>query len=181
MQFPVGATQANVVINVIDDTQFGEQNETVILTMGAPTNAVLGAQTDHTVTIIENDICPSVGSLPMPNGTKLSLTVSNVMPNTTFSIESIVVNWVDSPVNQKLRDVSFGSNSIWSAIDNTPVSDLPREGGWAGFASYRDLPPLTAYILQFEFGDNLQVGTTDYVLIRFNIGNTNVCTVQASR
>jgi hypothetical protein len=103
------------------------------------------------------------------------------MPNTTFSIESIVFNWIDSPVQQKLRQVSFGSNTIWDAIDNTPVSDLPREGGWSGFASYRDLPPLTAYILQFEANDDLQMSSMDYVLIRFNIGSTNVCTVQASR
>ncbi len=181
LQIPAGTTQANIVINVIDDTEFGEQNETIILTMGTPTNAVLGAQTDQTITIIENDICPSVGSLPVPNGTKLSLTVSNVMPNTTFSIESIVFNWADIPVQQKLRQVSFGSNTIWDAIDNTPVSDLPREGGWSGFASYRDLPPLTAYILQFETNDDLQMSSMDYVLIRFNIGSTNVCTVQASR
>jgi uncharacterized protein YfaP (DUF2135 family) len=44
------ATTASITITVVDDA-IDENNETVIVTMGSPTNATQGATTVHTATI----------------------------------------------------------------------------------------------------------------------------------
>lgn len=49
-----GSLTGTVAINVIDD-QVVEAAETIVLTLGAPTYAALGATTVHTATIVDND------------------------------------------------------------------------------------------------------------------------------
>jgi len=51
---PAGSTTGGVAITVIDDT-LQEPDETVVIAMGSPTNASLGAITTHTATIVDND------------------------------------------------------------------------------------------------------------------------------
>ncbi|QEG43441.1 Calx-beta domain-containing protein [Roseimaritima ulvae] len=52
-----GQTSATVTITVVDDV-IDESDETVIVTLGAPTGADLGSSTVHTATIIDNDDPP---------------------------------------------------------------------------------------------------------------------------
>ncbi|MGH8458237.1 MAG: reprolysin-like metallopeptidase, partial [Nevskiales bacterium] len=54
---PAGQTQASITANIVDDTLV-EPTETVILTLSAPTNATLGAITQHTLSITDNDSPP---------------------------------------------------------------------------------------------------------------------------
>lgn len=54
-----GATTGTATITITPDTLI-EPNETVILTMGTPTNASLGATQVHTATITDDDTTPSV-------------------------------------------------------------------------------------------------------------------------
>ncbi len=54
-----GATTASVNFTLADDA-LSEDNETVIITLGAPTNAALGATTVKTITITDNDPLPTV-------------------------------------------------------------------------------------------------------------------------
>jgi len=54
-----GLTSATITVTVIDDA-LNEASETVIVTMGSPTNASQGATTVHTVTITDNDTAPSI-------------------------------------------------------------------------------------------------------------------------
>ena len=56
---PAGDTTTNIVLNIVDDT-LEEPNETIILTLTDVTNAVLGANTQHTYTINDNDAEPTV-------------------------------------------------------------------------------------------------------------------------
>ena len=49
-----GSTTGTKTFTVTDDT-LHESNETVVVTLGAPTYAVLGSQTVHTVLILDND------------------------------------------------------------------------------------------------------------------------------
>jgi hypothetical protein len=57
---PAGSPSANITITVIDDL-IDEIDETVILTMGTPINATQGTTTVSTVTILDNDLLPTVG------------------------------------------------------------------------------------------------------------------------
>ena len=54
-----GQLSANVTISPAEDL-LDELDETVVLTLGAPTNAGLGATTAHTATITDNDAEPTV-------------------------------------------------------------------------------------------------------------------------
>lgn len=56
---PAGQTSVNVSLSIVNDA-LNESNETIILSMGAPTNAALGAVTSHTITVLDNDSQPSV-------------------------------------------------------------------------------------------------------------------------
>lgn len=56
---PAGSTTANLVVNITDDST-DENDETVVLNLGTPTNATLGAITTHTLTILDNDPPPTV-------------------------------------------------------------------------------------------------------------------------
>jgi hypothetical protein len=57
LTIPAGQTSGTVTITVVNDA-VDEPNETVIVTMGAPTNATAGATTVHTVTISNDDAAP---------------------------------------------------------------------------------------------------------------------------
>jgi Calx-beta domain len=54
-----GATTGTATITITSDT-LDEADETVILTLGTPTNATLGATTEHTATITDDDATPTV-------------------------------------------------------------------------------------------------------------------------
>jgi hypothetical protein len=54
-----GSTTADITITVVDDA-LDEVDETVIVTMGTPTNAIKGATDVHTATIQDNDATPGV-------------------------------------------------------------------------------------------------------------------------
>ena len=56
---PAGSTTANIVISIVDDVNI-EGDETVIVTMGTPTNAIKGSPDEHTATITDNDSVPVV-------------------------------------------------------------------------------------------------------------------------
>ena len=51
---PAGSTSGRAVIEITNDA-LEEPSETVILTLGTPTNATLGTGTQATVTIVDND------------------------------------------------------------------------------------------------------------------------------
>lgn len=54
INFTAGTSSRTIQINVVQDINT-EQDETVILTLGAPTNASLGTPDAHTLTIVDND------------------------------------------------------------------------------------------------------------------------------
>jgi hypothetical protein len=54
-----GSLSADITITVIDDG-IDENDETVVLPMGVPTNATAGATDVHTATITDNDSQPEV-------------------------------------------------------------------------------------------------------------------------
>ncbi|MCP3910242.1 MAG: hypothetical protein GY713_04735, partial [Actinomycetia bacterium] len=56
---PAGMTTGTQTLTVVDDA-IDENDETVVITMGTPTNATLGTTTVHTATIEDNDATPTV-------------------------------------------------------------------------------------------------------------------------
>ncbi|OFX86890.1 MAG: hypothetical protein A2W99_04020 [Bacteroidetes bacterium GWF2_33_16] len=64
-------TIASIVNDLLD-----ENNETVIVTLTNPTNAVLGANTIHTYTIIDDDDVPTITTQTVTNTTSTSVTAN---------------------------------------------------------------------------------------------------------
>jgi hypothetical protein len=56
---PAGEISGTININVVEDT-LDEKNETVVVSLGVPTGAVLGTSQAYTMTIVDNDLPPSV-------------------------------------------------------------------------------------------------------------------------
>jgi len=54
-----GASSAAITVTVVNDS-LDESNETLILNLGTPTNALLGTTTQHTLTILDDDPTPTV-------------------------------------------------------------------------------------------------------------------------
>lgn len=54
LSIPFGQTSASVSFTVTDDV-LSESNETIVVTMGTPTNASKGSTATHTITITDND------------------------------------------------------------------------------------------------------------------------------
>lgn len=54
LTIPAGSLSANVPLTILDDSEV-EANETVVIILGNPVNATLGANTQHTYTIVDND------------------------------------------------------------------------------------------------------------------------------
>lgn len=59
LEIPAGDTSASIIITVNDDL-LDEDDETVVVTLGTPTNADLGSPSVHTATITDNDLPPTV-------------------------------------------------------------------------------------------------------------------------
>jgi bacillolysin len=59
ISIPAGQITGTLTFNVIDDTR-DEPDETIVVTLGTPANATLGAVTTQTITIQDNDPAPTV-------------------------------------------------------------------------------------------------------------------------
>lgn len=84
LTIPAGATTATITITVVNEA-LCEANETVVVTLGTPTNATLGSTSAHTATILDNDP-PAVQSAVVNGGaaqrsmvTSLAVTFNGVV------------------------------------------------------------------------------------------------------
>jgi hypothetical protein len=91
---------ANITITVIDDG-IDENDETVIVTMGVPTNATAGATDVHTATITDNDGQPEV--------------------NWTVAIQSGAENVGTMTVTAQLSDVSGLDVTVPFSVSGTAL------------------------------------------------------------
>lgn len=63
---PAGSTTGSITITITADT-IDESDETVVVALGAPSNATMGAITQHTATIVDDDV--STAALSIANAT----------------------------------------------------------------------------------------------------------------
>jgi len=101
-------TRQTITLNIINDGIGGEANETIIITMGTPNNAVAGVRTTHTITIEEGNLRPEVNLIA----------TQAALPTLTVAADGGVVT-----VTAQVTDTNPGdSHSLdWSASDNSLV------------------------------------------------------------
>ncbi|MEZ6017362.1 MAG: Calx-beta domain-containing protein [Planctomycetota bacterium] len=132
---PGGQTSANLTIVPIDDGS-DEPNETIVLDLGAITNAAAGATTQHIVTLTDDDLPPSVrfslsSSLASEAGAPIALTVElgevSGFPVTVAVAASgsaqagVDYSWTGGPIV-----IPAGTATVPLTI--TPLNDTQLEG-----------------------------------------------------
>lgn len=171
---PAGSTSGTITINVNDDNIPGEGNETVILGLGVPTNAIRALPYQHTATIQDDDICPSLYSRNIvPGAGRRYLTIGLMYPDLTqptITITQIEIDWDSSP-SQKVSRVDWIANPIYDTKTN---QDPLRITSFVGPESYRYYTPSPSERLLAVYFEKDMTGTAaDYsVTITFNNGCT---------
>ncbi|MFA6475056.1 MAG: DUF2341 domain-containing protein [Patescibacteria group bacterium] len=87
-----GNTSTTISPTIVND-QIDDDNETIIVTLSAPTNATLGANTEHTFTITDNDVAGVTvgaisGNTTEANGTATYTVVLNTQPTGNVEVDS---------------------------------------------------------------------------------------------
>ena len=93
LTFSPGKTTATIPLTVVNDT-LHELNETVLVTLGTPTNGTLGANVVHTMTIQDDDAVPKVSFKAVTSSVseKLGLVVIPVVLSAATS-ETVTINY----------------------------------------------------------------------------------------
>ncbi len=62
INIPAGQAAAELTLYITDD-ELVETDETIIVTMGMPANAMLGSSTIHTITVLDDDCVPAISDI----------------------------------------------------------------------------------------------------------------------
>jgi hypothetical protein len=96
LTFLSGESSKTINLTVLDDL-FDEPNETVVITLSGPTNAVLGAPASHTLTINDDEPTPQVGFRTTAAGGDESVTPVTVeVFLTNASAQTVTVNYAQT-------------------------------------------------------------------------------------
>jgi hypothetical protein len=109
---PAGNTSGNIAINLINDIMY-EGNETIIVDMGTPINAVKGAISSHSITISEDDPLPSLaisGNSLAENGGSQNISV--VMTGTSSTTTTVNYSTTDGTATVLDGDYNASSGTL---------------------------------------------------------------------
>lgn len=107
--------QAEILLQIIGD-QVSENDEQLIITLSNPTNAVLGANTQHQITISEANISPNVTLRAEQNGLPVTTVIST---NGSVTISAVVTD--HNSADTHTFDWSRSDNSL-SDSDSNPMT-----------------------------------------------------------
>ncbi|MDC1008598.1 Calx-beta domain-containing protein [Gammaproteobacteria bacterium] len=109
-----GATSGTIVIPSIVDDSADEVDETIIVTLSNPTNATLGTDVVHTVTINDNDNPPVVDfNLTSSSGDEATSSKVITVDLSEISTKSITVNYsITGTATGSGEDYTLGSGAI---------------------------------------------------------------------
>ncbi|MGQ0619229.1 MAG: Calx-beta domain-containing protein [Panacagrimonas sp.] len=117
---PAGSVAGMVAVTIANDT-LDEFDQLLTLTLSAPTNATLGAQPQHALTILDNDAAPSVRfSVGMQNVGEAAGSASLALQLSAVSGKPITV------------PLSFGGTASKPGDYNASVSSVSIPAGSAG-------------------------------------------------
>ncbi len=176
---PIGQKTAAVSFKIFDDT-LDESDETVIVTMGVPVNAIKGQTAAHTVTIVDNDGPPPITITGAPssvtNVTSATLTVSGV----GLTLYKYKLDAGDYSA-EKSVDESINLSSLGEGVHTVAVIRQDAAGNWQQeTVSWTvDLtPPAVEFVnppavSTFLTGITLTVDDTDVVAYKYKLDAGN--------
>jgi len=107
----------------------------------------------------------STGALTF-NNDKMLWTLINMASN-DVQIVAIKIDWVDSPLNQKLDKIKLDGAEIWPGDAETPPTSI--SSGWHSDGNRRILEGDNIEILEFDFGQNLVTSGISITVV-FDLG-----------
>ncbi len=134
----IGETTGTITINDIVDDILDEENETVIVTLSSPVNAILGSDNVHTYTINDDDNFPSIdfdttSSTSNEPSSSISITVSvSEISGREISVDyqltgSATGSGVDYDLENGTLIIDAGANAGFITIPNIIDDDLAEE------------------------------------------------------
>jgi Flp pilus assembly protein TadG len=177
---PPGGTGAALSVQVIDDL-LRELDETILISMGQPTNANLGTPAAHTITILINDqpTCDIDDSNPLvfdSDGHGVSWTLSNFGTD-TLVLSQLTISWpTGAPNAPKFAQVYSNGQLIYNG--NHPQSPTTVTS-WQGFQPYRELSS-TGSTVDLKFTRLLDSGSYALSLIFHNVTRNYDCSLVTS-
>ncbi len=165
---PAGAITGSYQILLVDDVQY-DPNETVVVSLGYPTNADLGSPSSFTLTIQDNDLSPcAVGSHLLTVGTD-SFSLSIVNQGETLVFIGGAITWAEALPNQPyLIRAVFAGTTVFSGGDKPPDYTY---SAWENFNS------LSTETITYEFDGVLGTGTNTIVSNFQNIVDGSTCSL----
>ncbi|TWT55071.1 Calx-beta domain protein [Rubripirellula amarantea] len=130
-----GATTATVTISVVDDTLV-ESDETIVITLGTPTGATLGANVVHTATITDNEVAvpvvniSSISQVGAEGAGTFSFQVTLSSPSDTlvsvpFTVTGTAVRGADYAISAS--PINFSAGVTLATLTITITDDLIDE------------------------------------------------------
>lgn len=151
LSFPAGTTSRTIQLNLVDDTIFTGSRQ-LLLTLGSPVNVTLGNPQVYTITIVDNEVCPTLTGWTL-DGKNGYTTVSLPVDAPPIQLVSMTVT---QETGQQLKQVDMGTNNtIYQGTANgSPVTittfkngaDLTLSGAAGGrviLLSFKDTVALT--------------------------------------
>ncbi len=139
ISIPAGATTGTVTITVIEDN-VNEPNETVVVALGTPNNATLGAITSHTATITPTDpqsLIVSSNSLVVNEGATSTFTVRLGGPP-TGNVTVTTAQTSGDPHLTVISGASLGfSPASWNIPQNITIAAAEDDDGLNGQALFQ--------------------------------------------
>ncbi len=127
-----GSTSGTITIASIADDSLDEDNETIILTLSSPGNAILGSDSVHTYTIFDNDDAPVVDF----NATSSSGAESD--SSKTITVDLSAVSAKNVSVNYAITGTATGSGTDYTLADGTLTISAGATSGTITIASIVD-------------------------------------------
>lgn len=171
---PAGSLSENIAVTPVDDDIPAEPNETVIITIGTVVNGTPATPNVHTVSIRDDDICPSLYSRNIQPNSGLTYMTMGLMysdlTQPTIYITNVYIEW-DNGQGQKLTQVDWIGTPIWSDKNGTNVAPLSISS-FSGSQSDRNYAPSPIErLLVVFFKDALRGVPSAYSMtITFNNG-----------
>jgi Flp pilus assembly protein TadG len=107
--FAPGTTSQTIQVEIYDDDIYTGARD-ILLTLTTPTNATLGAPSQHTINIIENEVCPTLSGWTLSD--KIAFTTISLPVDAP--IISLVSMTVTQQSGQAFREAEMGANNtIW--------------------------------------------------------------------
>jgi len=171
--FPPNTISSTFSFKIIDDDHY-DDGETVVVTMGTPTNATLGSITDHAVTINDDELPPcDVGTYVLTVGLD-SITWSLVNDGQPVVFDGGSITWPAEAGNDNkpiLSTITFGGIEIFSG--NTKPGTL-------NFTAAENFPSLTTRDLSFQFKSELASGSHEISISFTNPDSGDTCSLSTT-